>query len=93
MDPQHDCHYGKTGSYEHCTWEIGTDTDKAIGVHQEVEEEALMKMFKEVIQTSKRAFDTSSHGHLILPAFSHSLKGDGIDVIGDETAMRAGCVP
>ena len=48
-----------------------------------------MEVFEQVIQTSKRAFNASSHSHFILPAFSYSLEGDGIDVIWDEAAVRA----
>ncbi len=45
-------------------------------------------MFQQIVQTSESALHTSAHGHLILPAVSHSLKRDGVNVIGDEATMR-----
>ncbi len=46
-------------------------------------------MFEQVIEASEDAFNRSPHSHLILPAFTDRLQGDGVDVIWNEAAVRS----
>ncbi len=72
-DPQGNCHNSKVDCYKHGTGKIGADADETVRLHKKVEEEALMEMLEQVVKTSKGAFHTSSHCHLILPTFPYRL--------------------
>ena len=76
-------------SHKHSAGKVGANADKAVRLHEEIEEEALMEMLQQVIQTAKNALYASAHGHFILPALSHSLEGDSVNVVGDKTTVRS----
>ena len=86
-NPQSDGHNGEVDGHEHSAGEIGANADEAVGLHQEVEEEALVKVLEKVVQTAERALDASSHCHFILPAFSYRLQSNGVNVVGNEAAV------
>lgn len=49
-------------------------------------------MLEEVVETAKRAFDKTTHGHLVLPTLTIRLEGDSVDVVRDEAAMGASSI-
>ena len=51
-----------------------------------------MEFLEEIVQTSKSALDASAHRHLVLPAVTHGLQGDRVDMVGYEATVRAGGV-
>jgi hypothetical protein len=61
-------------------------------LHQEIEEEALVEVFEQVVQTSYEAFDGATQRHFVLPPVSNRLYGNGVNMVWDETAMQTGSV-
>ena len=47
--PESDCHDGEVDGYEHGAGEVGADADEAVGLHEEVEEEALVEVLQQVV--------------------------------------------
>ena len=89
-DPESDSHDGEVDSYEHGAGEVGADAYESVGLHEQVEEEALVEMLEKIVQASEGTFDASSHGHFILPAFSYRLQSNGVNMVRDEAAVWAG---
>ena len=76
-------------SDQHGAGQVGADADEAVLVHEQIEEEALVQVLEQVVQAAERAFDQPAQTHLVVPALSDGLDGDGIDMVGDEAAVGA----
>ena len=88
--PQMDSHDGKVGRDKHRTRQIRANAHESVLAHQQVKVETLVEVLEQIIETAKRPFNDSTHGHLILPALAVRLDSEGIDVIGHETAVWTG---
>lgn len=86
--PKEDSHDSEVGSEDHGARQVCPNTHKTIPLHQEVEEEALVQVLKQVVQTPKGAFNHSAHGHLIMPSFAVGLQGHRINMVGNKAAVR-----
>ncbi|PMB63622.1 hypothetical protein BM221_010521 [Beauveria bassiana] len=64
-----------------------------ISVDEKIEEEALMQMLQQIVETPEGALDNPSQSHLVMPAFSVWLQGDRIDMVWNEAAMGTCCKP
>ena len=89
LDPESQSHQSKADSNEHGAGQIGANADEPIGLHEQVEKEALVEMLQQVVQRPEDAFDGPAQSHLVLPALTQRLEGDGIDVVRDEAAVRS----
>ena len=86
-NPQRERHNGEVGSNKHRARQVCTDTDEAVRLHQQIEKEALVKVLHQIIQAPKQAFHHAPKCHIVLPAVSLRLNGDGIHMEGKEAAM------
>ena len=86
-NPQRDCHDGKVDCHQHSAGKISSDTDEAVCLHEQVEEEALVKVLKQIVQASKYALYASAHRHFVLPAVANGLQSNSVDMIRNETAV------
>lgn len=91
--PQRKSHNGEVARDEHRTRQVSADTDKPVRLHKQVEEETLMEMFEEVVQTATDALHGAAQGHLVLPAVAGRLQRDRVDMIRHEAAVRPGRIP
>lgn len=49
LHPERDGHYAEVGGQKHSTRQVCADTNEAVPLHQEVEEETLMKVLQQVV--------------------------------------------
>lgn len=89
--PQGDRHDGEIGGNEHRARHVRPDADEPSRLHQQVEEEALMQMLQQIVQAPAYALHCPAKGHFIMPTLAFGLQRDGVDVVGDKTAMSTGC--
>lgn len=89
LNPVEDGHDAKVGGQNHGAGQVGADADEALLVHEQVEEEALVQVLEQVVETAERALNNAAHGHLVLPALAKRVEGDGVDMVRDEAAVGA----
>lgn len=87
LNPERNSRDGEIDSNQHGAGQVSADANKAIGLHQEVEEETLVQMFEEVVQAAEQALNRSSQRHLIMPSISHSLERYSVYVVRNEGAV------
>ncbi len=66
----HDC---EIDGYEHGAGEVSADADEAVGLHEQVEEEALVEVLKEVVQTAENAFHAATQCHFVFGSVANWL--------------------
>ncbi|OSS46628.1 hypothetical protein B5807_08353 [Epicoccum nigrum] len=77
---------------QHGAWQVGADADEAVRLDEQVEEEALVQVLEQVVQAAEQALDGLAQAHLVVPAVPHGAQRNGVDVVGDEGAVRPRCV-
>ena len=92
MNPEHDGRNGEVDSDEHGAWEIRSNADESVGLKEEVEEETLVEMLEDIVQTPEQTLRDSPQGHLVVPSVANGLERNGVDMIRNEARMRTGNV-
>lgn len=90
--PESECRDGKAACDQHCSGEVVAYADETVRVEQDVEEETLVEVFEEVVDRADQAFGYSAEAHLIMPAVTHSLERDRINVVWHEGRVWACCM-
>ena len=86
-NPPRNSHDSEPSRNRHRAREIGPDANEAIRLHEQIEEEALVKMLEQIVQTAEDTLHDPTHRHLVLPALAHRRQRDRIHMIGHEDAM------
>ena len=90
LNPQVNRHDRKARRHSHRTGQIRPNAHESIRLHEQIEEETLVQMLKQVVQTPADTLNCSAKRHLVLPSLTDSSQGYCVDMIGHENAVRAG---
>ena len=88
LHPQRDGGDAERHRDQHRAGQVGADADEAVRLDEQVEEEALVQVLKQVVQAAKQRLDRLAQAHLVVPPIPHGAQRDGVNVVRDERAVR-----